>query len=311
MMKMPRLLSVDRIWARAPHCAFTDLIRHKNSWFCVFREAPSHMLCVGRVRVLRSEDCVDWESVALIGERGVDLRDPKLSRGSGGRLLLLMGGSPVNKGSYTGRRPRLCESLDGLSWSAPVPIAEEGDWLWRIDGRAGKSYGISYRLPSPRRWTANLLSSSDGLSYTELVDLGIPGKPNEATLRFRGREAIALVRREAGQRRAWIGRSLPPYSSWTWAESTEAVGGPNFIVLPGGDLLAAARIWRRARPKTSLCSMSLSALNPIMDLPSGGDCGYPGMVLHRGQLLISYYSSHEGRSSIYIARLALDGQQGR
>jgi hypothetical protein len=293
------------IWARAPHCAFTDLARHRGTWLCAFREGSAHAFCVGRVRVLSSKDGLSWESAALISERGVDLRDPKFSKAPGGRLELLMGGSPVKKGQYLGRRPRISSSLDGSSWTPPLAIAEEGDWLWRIDRVAGKSYGISYRLPSPRLWTAHLLESSDGRRYRELVDLRIPGKPNEATLRFRGKEALALVRREAGSRKAWIGRSLPPYRSWTWAETRERLGGPNFIVLPGGELLAAARIWRRGVPSTALCAMTPSALSPILELPSGGDCGYPGMVLHRARLWISYYSSHEGSSKIYLAQLRL------
>jgi hypothetical protein len=40
-------------------------------------------------------------------------------------------------------------------------------------------------------------------------------------------------------------------------------------------------------------------------MPSGGDSSYPGMVLHDGLLWMSYYSSHEGKSSIYLARIRL------
>ena len=306
-MKRPEaeLLSVERIWSAAPHNAFTDLARYRGAWFCAFREARTHALCAGKVRVLRSEDGGKWESAALISERGVDLRDPKLSAAPGGELELLMGGSPVRNGRYEGRRPRVCRSPNGVSWSPPLPVAEEGDWLWRVDRAAGMSYGISYRLPSPRRWTVELLQSRDGLAYSELARLEVPGKPNEATLRFRGREAIALVRREAGNGRAWIGRSLPPYRSWRWREAEERVGGPDFIALPNGSLIAATRIWRRGAPSVAVCAMTRSSLRPILELPSGGDCGYPGMVFHRGILRLSYYSSHEGKSAIYFARVRL------
>jgi hypothetical protein len=299
------LLSNRMIWEGAPHNAFTDLARHRGAWFCAFREAAAHALCAGKVRVLRSSDGASWESAALIALRGVDLRDPKLSTAPGGRLELLMGGSPVSKGRYLGRRPRVCRSPDGIAWTLPCPIAEDGDWLWRVDRVGGESYGISYRLPSPRRWTVALLGSGDGLEYREIADLGVPGKPNEATLRFRGREAIALVRREAGSGHAWIGKSLPPYRAWAWSETGERVGGPNFIVLPGGGMVAATRIWRRGKPVTAVCAMAEGSLEPILELPSGGDCGYPGMVHHRGILWISHYSSHEGKSRIYLARVRL------
>jgi hypothetical protein len=38
-------------------------------------------------------------------------------------------------------------------------------------------------------------------------------------------------------------------------------------------------------------------------LPSGGDCSYAGMVWHDDLLWISYYSSHEGKTSIYLATI--------
>jgi hypothetical protein len=305
LQQAAELLSVDMIWGSAPHNAFTDLARYRGAWFCVFREGASHALCAGKVRVLVSKDGSSWKSAGLIAERGVDLRDPKISVTPGGQLEILMGGSPVKKGRYEGRRPRVSRSADGFSWASPRPIADEGDWLWRVDRAGGKYYGISYRLPSLRRWTVSLLESSDGLSYRAVGELGVTGKPNEATLRFRGAKAVALVRREAGSGKAWIGSSMPPYRAWTWKETDERVGGPNFLVLPDGGMIAATRIWRRGRPSIALCAMTLSSLRPVLLLPSGGDCGYPGMVLHRGILWVSYYSSHEGKSRIYLARVRI------
>ena len=305
----PRMLSLSMIWEGARHNAFTDLACHGGRWYCAFREGAGHALSVGRIRVLVSEDGLKWESAALIALRGVDLRDPKLSRAADGNLELLMGASPIREGRYTGRSTLASRSPDGSSWSPPSPVVGEGDWLWRVARRGKKSYGISYRLPSPRRWIVALLRSDDGLTYREFAQLGVPGKPNEATLRFRGpeAEAIALVRREAGNSRAWIGRSLPPYIDWSWCEAAERVGGPNFIVLPGGSLVAATRILRRGKPLVALCSMTEDSLTPILTLPSGGDCGYPGMVFHRDRLWMSYYSSHEGKARIYLATIDLAG----
>jgi hypothetical protein len=305
LLPRPELLSLDMIWEGARHNAFTDLARHRGRWFCAFREASAHALCAGKIRLLVSDDGLSWESAALFASRGVDLRDPKLSRAPGGALDLVMGASPIERGRYEGRKTLQSRSSEGGAWTPLRQVSEEGDWIWRVDRRGGRSYGISYRLPSPRRWTVTLLESGDGLAYRDLAELGVPGKPNEATLRFRGREAIALVRREAGRGRAWIGLSLPPYRAWSWKETAERVGGPDFLVLPDGSLLAAARIWRRGKPRVALCSMTDSSLTPLFELPSGGDCGYPGMAFHRGILWLSYYSSHEGKSRIYLARMRL------
>ena len=38
MTKAPRIVSVEKIWDRAPHSAFTDLIRFGGRWWCTFRD---------------------------------------------------------------------------------------------------------------------------------------------------------------------------------------------------------------------------------------------------------------------------------
>ena len=40
-------------------------------------------------------------------------------------------------------------------------------------------------------------------------------------------------------------------------------------------------------------------------MPSGGDTSYPGMVEHDGQIWMSYYATHEGKSAIYFAKLTV------
>jgi hypothetical protein len=59
--------------------------------------------------------------------------------------------------------------------------------------------------------------------------------------------------------------------------------------------------------RTSLVTLDQSTgeLTEIMALPSGGDTSYAGMVLQQNKLLISYYSSHQGRCSIYTALLRI------
>ncbi|GAH41572.1 unnamed protein product [marine sediment metagenome] len=44
-------------------------------------------------------------------------------------------------------------------------------------------------------------------------------------------------------------------------------------------------------------------MTKLLKLPSGGDTSYPGLVWHKKMLYVSYYSSHEGKTSIYLAKL--------
>ena len=62
------VISVERIWDRAAHSAFTDLIRFQDHLYCTFREGTGHIPGQnGVIRVIRSADGMNWDSVALLG----------------------------------------------------------------------------------------------------------------------------------------------------------------------------------------------------------------------------------------------------
>jgi hypothetical protein len=298
----PTVVSVTRIWDRGAHNAFTDLIRWRERWYCTFREGDEHVGGDGRIRVLVSTDGERWTSAALVGEAGIDLRDPKLSITPDNRLMIVAGGSVYEGKRYLGRQPRVMFSPDGTTWSVPERVLEEGDWLWRVTWHAGRAYGVSYKtLPGPSPESAlTLVSSAGGRAFNRVTTLSVPGSPNETTLRFMpDREMVALVRREAGDRLAWVGRSRAPYTTWTWREAMDQVGGSNFIRLPDGALWASGRSYPGG-PKTVIARMTLDGgYEPVLTLPSGGDTSYAGMVWHDDLLWVSYYSSHEGKTAIY------------
>src|SRR5205823_13786812 len=81
-------VGVRKIWDRAPHNAFTDLVRFKGRWFCVFREGAAHVSPDGALRVITSENGKDWTSAALLTRRGADLRDAKVTVTPDNRLML-------------------------------------------------------------------------------------------------------------------------------------------------------------------------------------------------------------------------------
>ena len=215
---MPELESVERIWDHAPHNAFTDLIRFQGRWWCVFREAVAHDAPGGIVRVLTSETGATWEPAATVEERGVDLRDPKLSVMPDGRVMLLMGGCIYDDdGEYLTRAPRVSFSEDGLAWSAPQRVLSEDHWLWRATWHGGRAYSLSKlgEGKEPRR--GFLYSSADGIAWDWITEFKLPGV-SETTLRFLpDGEMVALVRP------GYIGRSRPPYREWSFCET----GGPD------------------------------------------------------------------------------------
>jgi len=315
----PQLVSAKKIWDGAPHNAFTDLTRFGDKWFCTFREADGHVRGNGSIRVITSTDGERWESAALLSEEGIDLRDPKLSLTPDGRLMLVLGGSVYENKALKERQPRVTFSKDGRTWTAPQRVLEKGDWLWRVTWHKGGAYGISYcnasKPTSTNEWTITLVASDDGVAFRPVAALAVPGRPNEATVRFlTNNDCVALVRREGlapnPDQDAWIGLSRPPYKEWRWHSAGMQVGGPNFLVLPSGALVASGR-QNNAKPataKTFVGPMTLESVKAELILPSGGDCSYPGMVWHDGLLWVSYYSSHEGNTAIYLAKVRLPGK---
>jgi hypothetical protein len=311
--KAPEIVSVARIWDLGEHNAFTDLIRFKDKWFCTFRESQSHVAGGGKIRVLTSTDGTQWMSAALLSETGVDLRDPKFSITPDQRLMLVLGGTFL-EGGFKSMQPRVAFSKDGSSWSMPQRILSQNDWLWRVTWHNGRCYGMPYTVPpqpqegSTTEWSVRLVESEDGLHFRTLTEFKIPNRPNEATIRFlKNGNAVALVRREAGDKSAWIGVSSEPYKDWHWNSAGLFIGGPNFTVLPDESMIAGGRQNNPAPvgPRTFIGRMNLNGVIPQLTLPSGGDCSYPGLVWHQGLLWVSYYSSHEGRTSIYLAKVRL------
>ena len=320
----PELVSVAKIWDAGKHNAFTDLIRWHDRWYCTFREADAHVGGDGKLRVLVSTDGEKWDSAALVTEQGIDLRDPKLSVTPDDRLMITAGGSVYKGTTLLGRQPRVAFSKDGRAWTPPQRVLTEGEWLWRVTWHNGKAYGVSYNAderksaaaqeaaktgaapPGPAEWKLKLVASDDGVKYDLVTHLDVPGHPNETTLRFMpDGEMVALVRREGGNTLGWIGRSRPPYKDWSWKETKHRFGGPNFIRLDNGQLWAAGRTYPGGA-KTALARMTAAGdYEPVLTLKSSGDTSYPGLVWHDGLLWMSFYSSHEGKTSIYLAKIKL------
>lgn len=313
-----QLVSVQKIYDKGKHNAFTDLTRFQNRFFCCFREADAHVGGDGKIRIMLSSNGDTWVSFAEISEKGTDLRDPKLEVTADGKRLYLLCGGSVYGGTteLKGRRPRYSTSTDGKVWTPPQKLLAEGDWLWRaaVNPADQKFYGVSYNTypttggPKPEaEWSLKSYTSADGSVWQLSSIMQVPGQPNETTMRFlKDGTAMALVRREAADKRGYIGTAAAPYREWKWTPLPFAVQGQNFIQLPDGSLVAGSR-GRGATPGAHmvLFKMTPTSLEPMLELPSGGDCSYPGMYFFKGHLWVSYYSSHEGKSSIYMAKVRL------
>jgi hypothetical protein len=304
----PHLVEVRRIWDRAAHNAFTDLLLHQGRWYCVFREGSKHVSPDGSLRVITSKDGNDWKSLALISHQTDDLRDAKLSVTPGGRFMLNGAGMQADK-------PIRYHSMvwfsddKGQTWDNGRRIGDPGFWLWRAQWNDGTAYSMGYDTNRDRtKRTLRLYKSSDGAVFEPLIDqVNVPNGVGEDRILFaEDGSALCLLRHETGSKNGLLGKAKSPYTQWEWKELDLRIGGPNMIQLPDGRIIAATRLYSpRTRTSLSWIEPETGTITECLELPSGGDTSYAGMVLHDGLLWISYYSSHEEKTSIYLAKVKL------
>jgi hypothetical protein len=305
----PQLVSVKKISDATPHSAFTDLVYFKDKWYCTFREGQAHVSADGAICVLESGDALTWERGARLTRADGDLRDPKLSIAPENRLMITAAIALPKAGGAKEHRSLVWFSEDGRKWSEGKEVGDVNVWLWRVAWNEGKAYGVGYATAG--QGFVRFYESGDGKSFKALVPtLFDRGEPSEAALAFDADHVCyCLLRRDAKGKdgSAMLGTARPPYTEWTWKDLGMRVGGPALLRLPDGRFLAAGRFYEpTAHTALAWVDAKAGTLTPFLKLPSGGDTSYPGMVFRDGVLRVSYYSSHEGKTCIYLATVRLD-----
>ena len=194
---------------------------------------------------------------------------------------------------------------DLTTWHGPEDVGRSRHLDRGISFHYGTGYSIGYRTVEPR--FVLLYATQDGKTFqTRVENLNVDNPyPNESVIVFdQGGTAYCLLRCSGP---AQFGMAKPPYTDWTWKVMNVPVGGPEMIQLPDEDrLLGGGRLYD-GRQRTSLfwIDPKSAELTEALTLPSGGDTSYPGFVLKDDILHVSYYSSHEGKSNIYLARVKI------
>ena len=105
------------------------------------------------------------------------------------------------------------------------------------------------------------------------------------------------------------GYSDPPYSDWNVKPMSLQVGGPDFLLLEDGTILAGTRSYAIGNHcKTIILRGTQDGdFEEVFTLPSDGDTSYPGMIVVGDELWVSYYASSglPGKAAILFAKLPL------
>ncbi len=304
------LVESYKIWDRGRHNAFTDIIKFNDYIYVTFREASCcHFSEDGVIRIIRSKNTNTWENVGSLVMEGRDLRDPKLSLCPSNTLCVNAAAREIVD-KETGRsnfQTYTWASIDGLEWSEAQTSYKNNYWLWRYRWTQdqNRALGFSYRTGGDDGRYINLHSTQDGRNfYLEKYRIFHSGRPNETDLVFLNDSTVVSLVRRGMNERSVLGLSRGPFLDWEWMELNETIAGPNLMLLPDKRILAGVRFYEPER------RTSIALLDPVerkivevLKLPSGGDTGYPGMIIHDGHLIISYYSSHESHTSIYLAKV--------
>jgi len=294
-------LSCECIWSK-DYSAFPSIVKFNGKYYISFREGKSHVFdengkAEGKARILVSKDGKKWESVALIGKEGYDLRDPKLSVTPDGKLLVTMGGSIYVDRELKGFIPQVSFSSDGKEFTAPEPvvfdeqITDNREWIWRVTWNGDTGYAVTYGQHYA------LLSTKDGLHYDTVCELNLDRKdaPGESTIRFTpDGKMLMMVRCDAGDNRGRWGVSEAPYTEWTWKTMPSHLGGPDFIRLDDGTIVAGTRHeFASGHCKTMILKGDEEGnFEEMFLVPSGGDTSYPGFIEVGDQIWMVYYSCH-------------------
>jgi len=311
-------LKLFRVRKLRPNAYFPDITRHQGAMIATYREASEHSdRAFGKVVILKSDDDGEsWKNVALLELQKTDLRDPRFCCLADGRLMLNGGiGAKPGKGSWQGKRRGsfVAFSNDGVEWSRPREILGGRDeWLWRCTAHSdGYAYGIvkeqgegRYRNLERLQYS-RLVRTKNGIDFEVIAELQNGDIPNEATIRFAPDNSAYIIHRMNDY--ALFGKSPPPYKSWVWHHLGRQVGGPNLIRLPDGQWLVGGRALRNGNKIMQLGQLDVvnGRYHPLIDLPSGGDCSYPGFLVSQNKLWVIYYSSHEGATNLYLAELTI------
>lgn len=329
---------VRRIYEDGWHNAFTDFQLFRGWYYVCFRNGLSHVSPEGKAVVIASDDLVDWHRACVPINTTGDDRDPHMVA-TGDRLYIYAGSVTRPAPELTGNdavrvvQTRCAVSEDGATWSEPRPVYRAGYWLWGVGRANDRFYGLAYgNEPGDREGRPtelHLVQSTDGLDW-ELVSV-VTKNGSEATFRVTADGAMRVAIRGGDENRFTMAVAKPPFTDWRLQDLGDVIPAPRLVEVGGreyvigrqhvrdpggpggpGDADGPERIVER---RTSIWRVEEDGVVHVLDLPSGGDTSYVGVVQQEdGALLLSYYSQHEVETgekhflypaNIYLAKVRL------
>ncbi len=295
--------SVRKLFSDGKHNAFTALIHFKEFYYLAFRNAPSHGYGEADIVLLRSKDAETWTEMRRFNILPDD-RDPQFLV-AGDRLMMY-----VN--SLKGADLTAYETFtsDGESWSEPQAVYQPRFILWKP-----LKFGDRYLATSHKKAEGNeggkgrevhLIESPDAIDWKRVSAIRAGNWESETTLFAGPGETLTGFLRTKYSVQGHITESSPPYQEWKQRPAGIHFSGHCVHTFRDVTYLFSRTMDDSAR-QTGTAIYIYADGKPTLycTLPSGGDCSYPEVALIGDEMVISYYSSHEGAANIYLAHVPL------
>jgi len=282
----------DSIWSLGAKNSSPDIVRFRDRWYVALREDDF-------IRIIGSVDSQRWEPIAKIDYGAAEaMREPRLSVTPDNRLMLAFHAVMI-AGLDAKVKTLVRFSHEGKIWTPSETLGDPEFTATAFGWNLGKGLIVSHSIDQQR-----VYMTTDGVRTTPLGPAApMTGAARESAFVYLpNHNILSLTRREDGT--AMSATSVSPYRGWRWRDAGLRIDGPpNLLRIPDGRVVAAVKIGTR----TTLCWLNATSgeLTEFLALPSSGELGHAGLAWSDGLLLVAYGSAHEGKQSIYLARVRL------
>lgn len=295
--------SVRALVADGKHNAFTALVHWREADWLAFRAAASHNSGDGDIVVLRSPDGETWSEALRLNVLPDD-RDPQFLA-TADRLFLY---DPAMEGSKL--TSFAVSTADGETWSQPQPVYEPQFIFWKPLTAGERFYATAHRKAESdgggKLREVHLITSNDGLQWDKVSTMRAGNWESETTLYLRPDGKMLGFIRTKYSVAGHVLESRPPYAEWTQRPAGVHLSGHCVRTIGGVPYLFSRTMDESGGNQgAAIYTIEGDDLKLYCTLPAGGDCSYPDAVERGDDMLVSYYSSHEGQTNIYLARVPL------
>jgi len=303
--ELVRPTRVAKVFGDGRHNMCPSLERWKDAYWLAFRNGTNHRSPDGNLIVLKSSDGDSWQKVAQFDE-GPDDRDPQWLA-TKDRLFLF---DPVFNADKTGRTV-VKSTDDGRRWSPAKQVYTSQYVLWRPVEFDGRFYAAAYKWGTPAAQRhADLITSTDGEGWTAVSTIRAGQGESEPTVHFFLDGSAIVFLRDVSLDQGVVLTSERPYRQWSKGVEKPYMAGTSAYTFRGVHYFMSRTVKKNGQggldSSTTIFTFDAAGnLTPYCVLPASGDCAYATAVEVGSEMLVAYYSSHEGPTSIYLARVPL------